>query len=87
MTGSQVVSTNDITVIQQNPTIQNVVKKVILDNTVSKSSVVVSAVTKTSATKIQSTIVVQEPTQPNTQTVIVAISDRKEPTKIEIVTE
>lgn len=87
MTGSQVVSTNDITVIQQNPTIQNVVKKVILDNTVSKSSVVVSAVTKTSTTKVQSTIVVQEPTQPNTQTVIVAISDRNEPTKIEIVTE
>ena len=81
------MSTNDITVIQQNPTIQNVVKKVILDNTVSKSSVVVSAVTKTSTTKVQSTIVVQEPTQPNTQTVIVAISDRNEPTKIEIVTE
>lgn len=87
MTGSQIVSTNDISVIQQNPTIQNVVKKVILENTVSKSSTVVSAVTKTSTTKVQSTIVVQEPSKPNTQTVIVAISDRKEPTKIEIVTE
>lgn len=48
MTGTQIVSTNDIKVIKENPTIQNVVKKVIQENTISKNSEVVSAVTKTS---------------------------------------
>ncbi len=48
MTGAQIVSTNDIKVIKENPTIQNVVKKVIQENTISQNSEVVSAVTKTS---------------------------------------
>lgn len=48
VTGSKVVTTNDYKVIRETPVIQNVVKKVVQENTIPKTSEVVSAVTKTS---------------------------------------
>ena len=59
VTGSQVVTTNDIKVIKETPIIQNVVKRVVEDSKIEKNSVVVNSVTKTSENKIQTTFIVQ----------------------------
>lgn len=78
--------TNDVRLIKESVPIQNVVSRLVEQQTVTKSTEVISAVTKTLDNKVQTTVVMRSPEKPTLHIIAVAIFD-KDTNQVTIVNE
>lgn len=69
-------------VIKESAVVQSVITNLVNTKSVTKNVEVVSAITKTSENKVETTLIVQEPTKPEQHRVIVSIIDKKNFTNI-----
>lgn len=77
VSGYETQVTNDVQVIQQSAPIQSVVNWLVEKKTVTHNIEVVSAVTKTLDTQVQTTVVIRNPEKPTVNTVVVAVFNKE----------